>query len=468
MHIQDPPPGESSVRRRASILLPSLEGGGAERTTFLIATGLLLAFVLLLPAEPQYNAPLLVLAVLGGWRVLSRRTRIGAPENRFLGIAFLCMWLPMLASLPDAVDLDEALRKTASLGIYYFAGLYAIAAYSRARFRDLDRLMVCVAAVCALWCLDAFWQFAFGRDWFGIPFREGDQLRSPSDVAGRLRGPFNVAGRLGIVLVVFSPLVFEAVRRAARHWPWSPVLLLPFFATILLTGSRASWLALAVAGAGYLLFLLRWPEGPRWNARRTLAAAGAVVLAVVLAAYAWPDRVKSARETVEPRIEHLAGLWSGDREQFELATTCRLTLWRAGVNTWSEHWLNGVGPRGFRHVYDEFRPERDYFRELCAHTGAPASPHLLVLEIAAETGMIGLLGYLILGAVLLARLGALDRGALRSAYPYALVSVVALFPVTGHLGFYALFPTSLIWWVLIVNASAFAIAARKDREGAPG
>ena len=130
---------------RVSILLPSLERGGAERTTLLLATGLLLAFVLLLPAEPFYNAPLIVLAALGVWRVASRRTRIGAPENRFLGIAFLCMWLPMLASLPDAVNFDEALRKTASPGIYYFAGLYAIAAYSRARFRDLDRLMACVA-----------------------------------------------------------------------------------------------------------------------------------------------------------------------------------------------------------------------------------------------------------------------------------------------------------------------------------
>ena len=30
----------------------------------------------------------------------------------------------------------------------------------------------------------------------------------------------------------------------------------------------------------------------------------------------------------------------------------------------------------------------------------------------------------------------------------------------------AFFPTSLIWWALIVNASTFAIAARKDREGA--
>ena len=457
MHIQEPPPGGSSVRRRASILLPSFEGGGAERTTLLLATGLLLAFVLLLPAEPQYNAPLLVLAALGGWRVISRRTRIGAPENRFLGIAFLCMWLPMLASLPDAVKLDEALRKTASLGIYYFAGLYVIAAYSRARFRDLDRLMMCVAAVCALWCLDAFWQFAFGRDWLGIPFREGDQLR----------GPFVTKGRLGILLVVFSPLVFEAVRRAARYWPWSPVFLLPFFAAILLAGNRTSWVALAVAGAGYLLFLLRWPEGPRRNARRTLAA-GAVVLAVVLSAYAWSDGVKSARETVEPRIEHLAGLWSGDREQFELATTCRLTLWKAAVNTWSEHWLNGVGPRGFRYVYDEFRPERDYFRELCKRSAVPVSPHLLVLEIAAETGMIGLLGYLLLGAALLAGLGALDRGAFRSAYPYALVSLVTLFPVTGHLGFYGTFPTNLIWWALIVNASAFAIAARKDREDAPG
>ena len=74
--------------------------------------------------------------MLGLVRLVSRRVRLGSPENRFLCIAFLCIWLPMLASLPDAVNPVESLRKTASLCIYFLAGICVAGAY--ARFRDLD------------------------------------------------------------------------------------------------------------------------------------------------------------------------------------------------------------------------------------------------------------------------------------------------------------------------------------------
>ena len=53
-----------------------------------IASGLLLAFVALLPAEPLYNAPLIALAILGTIRLIFQRMRLGSPESRFLCIAF--------------------------------------------------------------------------------------------------------------------------------------------------------------------------------------------------------------------------------------------------------------------------------------------------------------------------------------------------------------------------------------------
>lgn len=427
-----------------------------------IATDLLLAFVLLLPFDPLYNGPLILLALFGIGRVVSARTRLGSPENRFLGVAFLCIWLPMLASLPDAVGFDGALRKAASLCVYYFAGVYAIAACTR--FRDLDRLVVGVAAICVFWCADALWQFATGRDWFGIPYP-----LVPHQVIYRLSGPFDVHGRLSAVFVAFSPLVFEAARRAARRQPWSPALLLaPFFLVVLLTGTRTSWAALAVSGAGYLLFrsLVRRREGPRWSFRRVAAAAGAAVLAAALAAHVWPEGREQVWKTAEPRIESLAGLWSGGREGLELATSCRLTLWETAVRIWSEHPLNGIGPREFGRVYEDFLPGRNYFRDLCQVPVPPKHPHLNLLEIAVGTGAIGVLGFLILAAALLARLRALDRDALRSAHPYVLASIMTLFPFTGHLGFYDVFSTGLIWWTLIVCASAFAIAAGREEAEA--
>ena len=424
-----------------------------------IATGLLLAFVLLLPAEPLYNVPLVALAVLGLARLVSRRVRLGSPENRFLCIAFLCIWLPMLASLPDAVNPAESLRKTASFCIYPLAGIYAAGAY--ARFRELGWIIVGVAALCGFWVLDALWQLWTGVGWFGFPHSEG----------ARLTGMF-YTGRLGHLLASFAPFVFEAVRRVGQRWPWSPLLLLPYLAVIALSGSRSAWGALAIAAVGYLLFLARRAERPAsgrtgLRSRTTAGVSVAVVLAVALAASAWTGVAERSWKSLQPRVESLSGLWSGDREKIEIALTYRLSIWETAANMWSAHWLNGVGPRGFHHAYREFNPEEDYYLLLDGSYGAAKTPHMQLLEIASETGVIGLSGYLVLAIVFLARLRRLERDDFRSIYPYALALITALFPFSGHLGFYGVLSSSVIWWIIIVNASAFAVASRQGATAIP-
>ena len=165
-----------------------------------VATCLLLGFVLLLPAEPLYNLPFIALGILGFVQLVSSRARLASPEFRFLCIAFLCVWLPMLASLPDAVNFAESFRKSASLCIYFLAGVYAVGAYKS--FRELGWVVGGAAAICGFWVLDALWQFQTGTDWFGFPHSEG----------ARLTGMF-YTGRIGYLLASFAPLIFEAIRR---------------------------------------------------------------------------------------------------------------------------------------------------------------------------------------------------------------------------------------------------------------
>ena len=421
-----------------------------------VASSLLLAFVALLPAEPLYNAPLIALAILGLVRLVSRRVRLGSPENQFLCIAFLCMWLPMLASLPDAVNPVESFRKTASLCLYFLAGIYVVGAYLR--FRDLDWIMTGTAAICLFWALDALWQFQTGAGWIGFSYKEG----------GQLTGIF-YTGRIGYLLASFAPLVFEAVRRSRRRWWWSPALLVPYLMTIILSGSRTSWVALGVATIGYLLFLIRWSDRPlssrrRWSPSRLGAVLVPIVLTGAIGAYAWSGGTERIWNAVEPRIQSLGGLWSGDREQFERAVTWRLSIWETAVNMWSEHWLNGVGPRGFRYAYDEYNPENDYYLMQSGSHGAAMSPHLQLLEIAAETGVIGLLGYVVLVTVFITRLRCFEHDSFVSVFPYALTLIVALFPFSGHLGFYSVLFAAVIWWMVIVCASAFAVAYRSGSD----
>ena len=417
---------------------------------------MLLAFVALLPAETLYNAPLIALAILGLARLVSRRARLGSPENQFLCIAFLCMWLPMVASLPDAVNPAESFRKTASFCLYFLAGIYVVGAYFR--FRDLDWIMTGTAAICLFWALDALWQFQTGADWFGSPYEEG----------GRLTGIF-YTGKVGYILASFAPFVFETIRRMWRRWWWSAALLVPYLVTIVLSGSRTSWIALVVAIAGYLLFLIRWPNRSpsserRWKRSGAVAVLGALVLTALLSVYASAGSTERIWRTVEPRVESLSGLWSGDREQFERAVTWRLSIWITAVNMWSSHWLNGVGPRGFRYAYDAYNPEKDYFLLHSGSHGAATAPHLMLLEIATETGVIGLLGYVTLAMVFFSRLRSLEHDSFRSVYPYALTLIVALFPFSGHLGFYGVLSAGLIWWMVIVCACAFAVAFRPESD----
>ena len=424
-----------------------------------VASGLLLAFVVLLPAEPFYNAPLIALAVLGLVRLVSRRARLGSPENRFLCIVFLCIWLPMLMSLLDAVNPLISIRKTGLFWIYFLAGIYVVGAY--ARVREFDWIMAGVATICVFWTLDALWQFQTGTDWFGFPYTEG----------ARLTGMFH-SGRIGDLLAVLAPLVFETARRASRRWRWSPVLLVPFLMTIFLSGTRTAWVALAIATVGYLLFLVRWssrlsPGRPGWNLGGIAAVSATIVLVAALTAYTWPGGVQRAWKTVEPRVESLAGLWSGDREKFEHAVSLRLSIWETAVNMWSEHWLNGVGPRGFHYAYQEFNPERDYYLLHDGSYGAPKTPHMQLLEIATETGVVGLLGYTVLIVVFFTKLRRLESNSFIFIYPYALTLIVALFPINGHMGFYGVLSAGVIWWIIIVNASAFVIISRKESRAAP-
>ena len=421
-----------------------------------IATGLLLAFAILLPAEPMYNAPLIALAMLGLVRLARGGVRLGSSENRFLCIAFLCIWLPMVASLPDAVSPLESLRKTASFCIYFLAGVYVVGAYTR--FRELDWLMKGATAVCVFWVIDALWQFHTGADWFGIPYQDG----------ARLTGVFHT-GRIGYVLASFAPLVFETTRRLSGRLWWCPALLAPYFMIVVLSGSRAAWGAMAIATTGYVLFLFLCTDRPspgrrRWSRNTVAVVILPVVLTGAIVAYAWPSGADRMLKVVGPRVESLGGLWSLDREQFERAVTWRLSIWMTATNMWSSHWLNGVGPRGFQHAYRGYSPEKDYFLLNDGSNGAATTPHLQLLEIAAETGVIGLLGYLALAAAFVARLRSLQRDSFRYAYPYALTLIVAIFPFSGHLGFYGVFSAGLIWWLIIVCASAFAVADRSESD----
>lgn len=411
-----------------------------------------LAFLGLLPFGGLYNVPLLVLCGLGLLHLASRpREALGDEGLRLLLVLFLCIWLPMTIAAVDAVNPVHAWRKVGSFLVLFLAGAYVATALRRRV--DLQRLLVGVLVICVFWSVDATWQFMRGFNLLGFPY-EG----------GRVSGIFHPDLKLGIVLVTMSPFVFEAMRRLARRSAWVLLALIPFFAAIALSGSRSSWIVLLFVLAGQGWYLFRWAEGPvRGRAVLRVAAVGALACGVL--AYSFPQADGRMQDLLAERAAPIVDFARGDFRTSDGAFRARLTSWESAGRVFLDHWLNGVGPRGFRKVHPDYAPAHDVY----VRQGRTSNyPHLLVLEIAAEAGVIGLLGYLAALAVLMRRFLEMDRTGLAFGFPYLLACFVVLFPFTAHLAFYSHLMGVLIWWTIAVSASGLVALGRCEPGGEKG
>lgn len=127
------------------------------------------------------------------------------------------------------------------------------------------------------------------------------------------------------------------------------------------------------------------------------------------------------------RIDSTLAIFSTDAATIDKATAHRLDLWRVAVAIARDHWINGVGPRGSTH------------------------PHLALAEIACETGLVGLAGYLVFYLLLLRWLYRELRASRLRHRPWLLCPLTAWFPLNAHLAFYGSYWASFSWWMLAVS-----------------
>ncbi len=180
------------------------------------------------------------------------------------------------------------------------------------------------------------------------------------------------------------------------------------------------WSALALLVAGAVLVAadrrLDVPERLRRKIERALAV-GAVVAGVVALAVAVP--------TLDPiaRAESAWAEFKGDAEPVPHSDvrllrgfdTNRLDFWRVAVMQFREHPVGGIGSENYAVAYAR---ERDSGEETLY-------PHSLVLEVPAQTGVVGSIFFLVfLGAALTAAVSARSRqqGIDRAAVSVCLVT----------------------------------------------
>lgn len=386
-----------------------------ENALWLVLLTTLLGFAL----GELYRHIYALLAILGVYYAVRYRKPLAADERiRLLLILFAGIWLPMVIATVDAESFERSLRTSLRFCAYLFAAVSIIHLAGRQRFEQ--RLLFGSFILMLLISLDGLLQWATGSDLLGYP----------AYADKRIVGIFYPRPYMSLFLAIFSPLYYEAVRRLSARYRFAWLSLIPLFAAIVLGASRTAWMLNIIATAGYAYFYIRTQSARPWR-KIVLRAAGISVVAVLILLQS---------DWLEQRMVVVGDLFSGNATLANQATSQRLPLWQSAFDIAQKYWVNGIGPRGFDAYYESHIPKNDpWFKQ------NGAQPHLLLLEVAAETGVIGLLGYLLFYLTLIVKLfSALSRNHLQ-AIPWGLSALVAAFPLSSAMPLYGFYYAQLVW-----------------------
>jgi len=388
---------------------------------------LMLLAVAALASENLSHYPIGVLSLLGVAALIrDPKSMLGSADARLLLSVFACLWIPMLLALTDAADPARAAKTTGFYLHFLPAGLYIAHMLSDPGIRRI--VITGTAAIVGFWCVDGIIQLVSGRDLFGYPY-DGSVLK----------GVFYPKQRFGLILAVFTPLYIHVVQRFAARSPFAWLLLAPLVVAIAFSLKRTAWMMLFVAVALYLATFFRATT----KNVRTVALVAVVCVAALFAAM-------SAQPNLKTQIAGTLNVFSSDFETADIATSRRLSLWKTGLAVAQAHWINGVGPRGYRTVYRDFAPSDDFW--IARGTKGQTHPHLMVLEVLIETGVIGLLGYGFALVLLLKRLWS-SRIADPASSACLMVALVAWFPFNAHLAFYGSYWSNIAWLMLALGCT---------------
>lgn len=386
-----------------------------------------LAFVALWPTGAPAEAVLALGALATLIALPLRRLPLAPAAMRLATVFFLAYWLPELLSAVDALDAKRAWREAAAdLRYLPFLWLVAAAVGTEASRR---RLGFGLTAIVVAWCADALLQATTG--W---------SLGGASDGA-RLTGIFGADNpKLGLVLAALAafPLRWAQSRFGLPGWA---VVALALGVVIGLAGARAAWLML-----GLVLLLTGW---------RALGGGRRAVLVLLAGTLALGALGLVVSDRLADRLERTAAALSGDAAGLDTALSGRLPIWRAALAIAADHPLNGVGIRGFRVAWPDYV---DAGAPQAWGEGGALHTHQWLLEVLAETGLLGLLCWLAGIAAALRAWSVADPVLRARAATPAIALIAVLFPLNTHLAVYSTFWGGVV--LLLAGLYAGAIAAR--------
>ena len=393
-----------------------------------------------------------VMAMLGLWCLIRARNELLAnPAWRQFTIAFALIWFAILIALPDTMDPEGSTTHALGYPRYYLAGCFMILAVSSSR---AIAVVLAISSVTLLvWSIDVLIQAGFGQDVFGYAATQT-----------RLNGLFGEGGpKFAIVTALLLPL---AVAHMTKSWhPLLAALGISVIAlAVLLSGTRAAWIELAVVALLYGVLVWR-RYGQRMLA--PLAGAGVVALLVIGASYGLSDRVKTRVDDVMGLFDQstwvspgaakgstsTANKGTGIHHRSANSVTHRAWIWRASADMIASHPINGVGARAFRVAFPEHAHANDpYFNRpkpiIASHS------HNLVLEVLTETGVVGLLALITFTGLLIRQYRRCNPARRTLMLPFGVCLIAAMFPINTHLAFYGAYWSQILWWLVALYFAA--------------
>lgn len=393
---------------------------------------LILSAMPLFATTTLFNIPMIVMLLIGGWLFFKEPRRwLADPAARLLLVVYLCFEVPILVSLVDAVNLERAVGVALSDLRFFFAGIFVIEVLRDETARQ--RLFWGAGLIGVVWSLDALLQMVVGYDLLGYPYNDS-----------RPMGIFHPRLRIGTATATLSPVLFEAIRLYARRRRWAWLGLPVVLVIIFVSGNRNAWMMFVGAIFLYISYLYVVMQRAQWL--KMVGGGGMVLAIIVIGLLQYPP--------LHERMQQTLGVISEDYQAQDNATGFRISLWKTAINMYRAHWINGVGPRGFRYAYlDHAEPDDFWVRNMDPETQAyPQShPHQMLLEIAAETGSIGLVGFVLMAFLYLRTVRKRPIDERTHLWPWVIAALVAWFPGNAHMAIYASYWGTIAWWLLIVS-----------------
>lgn len=408
---------------------------------FDLSTLLVASYLLLVPFGRLSNVPMAVMFLLGIKLLVLHQVDLGRREYKFFSFVFLCFYIPIICSFPDAVNPGNVASVAGFYLSYFFSGIYIIKTLANDPVKQNYLLKLC-AFILLFWMVDALAQAAFGYDIFGFRFHGND-----------LNGLFGEKNpKLGIYLAALSPILFVYASRYFHLLVWVLVTA-GASAVVLLSGRRTGLVMLFIV---LICFALWQVFGEKRISFRWLVAVGLFFCLICLSFYFCSSYVKA-------RVNQSALVFSGNYEVVNQGLSNRLPIWKTALRMIKAHPVNGVGARGFRYAYIDYADAEDTFVDKKDSVGA-FQAHQLILDVLCNTGAIGLLGLIVTFCMLFVSWARASMEEKQRLIPYALVLTAVFSPINSHFATYSSQWSSMLFWIIALYFSHLNTAVLKEHS----